>query len=987
MKSKLKNLILPAVIILALAVYFLVSHFTQRDNYADKYENVDLTVDVSEVSREGTYSQYLEDHADASDGEGTIEVDVADLAEHDADSKVLDGADYHDEDADAPYDQVVYAAEDGYVEWKVNVEHAGFYYMNLAYYPVESRSIDIERCLYINGEVPFSGADDLTFSLVWHDDAEVTMDNQGNEIRPSQSQVMRWETEYFRDYMGYQVDPYRFYLEAGENTIRLESVNEPFIIGALTITAEYDIPTYEEYASENTASNLSAANADYVDIVEGETSTARSSASLYEVFDRSSSETSPSSIAKTKLNMIGGNNWRVAGQWIEWEITVPEDGYYNLSVKARQGYERGMVSNRALYIDGEIPFEEVGVIAFEYNTNWTLMTLSDENGDPYEFYLTEGTHTIRMEVTMGELGDLLQELEDSVYRMNKMYRKILVLTGTEPDAYRDYQIDKVYPEVMEAMELESARLYKLVDDLAAYTGQKNSYIATAQTLAIQMERFTKHPDKIPKQLTNYKDNISSLGTSILSLSESAMDIDYIVVSAPGAELPTVKETFVKKAVHECKSFVASFFNDYNNLGNVYDSDEAITVWMFSGRDQSTILKTMIDDTFTPETGIAVNVKLVETGTLLPAVVAGTGPDVALSVSQGEPVNFALRNAAIDLSDPSYNFEGLDEVLAQYHESAYIPFEYEDGLYGLPETQNYPVMFYRTDILEELGLEPPETWEDLVGMLPTIQNNNLNVGVPSTERKINNVSTPDMSLFYSMLYQNGGTMYNDMHSKTLMDSEAGVAGFEFLTKLFTQYKLPTEYDAKSRFRTGEMPIVIGDYSMYNELSVSAPEIKGLWDFTVIPGTVREDEDGNEYVDHSTTSWGTASMMLKGCDNTQAAWEFMKWWADSETQVRYGRELESVMGEAARYATANTIAFEELSWSSSQVETLEDQWEWVIGTPEVAGGYYTNRHIVNAVRKVINENEDPRETLLDYTRTINEELTNKREEFGLPVEDEE
>lgn len=981
MRAKLSNLIVPIVIVVLLIGYFLYAHFTQRENYADKYANVDLSVDVSEVSREGTYSLYLEEHSEADNAAGTYTVDIADIADSE-NSKVVDGSDYADEGSEAPYEQVVYAGEDGFVEWKVNIEKAGFYYMYLAYFPVESRHIDVERCLYINGEIPFSGADDLTFGLVWGDGGEVTMDNQGNEVRPTQVQVFRWETEYFSDYMGYQVEPYQFWLEAGENTIRLEAVNEPFIIGEFVITADYSIPDYETYAQEH--KDMPSNNSDIDAItIEGEDSTTRSSASLYAVFDRSSSATNPASVAKTKLNMIGGTNWRVAGQWIEWEVDIPEDGYYNISVKARQSYERGVVSNRALYIDGEIPFSEVGVIAFEYNTNWSLITLADEAGTPYEFYLEKGVHTIRLEVTMGELGSMLQELEDSVYRMNKMYRKILVLTGTEPDPFRDYQIDEVYPEVMAAMELESARLYEIVDRLTAYTGQKGSNIASAQTLAVQMERFTAHPDKIPKQLTNFKENISSLGTSIQNLSESSLDIDCIVVSPSGMELEPVRETFFDKAVHEMKSFVASFFNDYNNLGNVYEGEDAITVWMFSGRDQSTILKTMIDDSFTPETGIYVNVKLVVTGTLLPAVVAGTGPDVALAVAQGDPVNFALRNAAVDLSQ----FDGLEEVLSEYKESAYVPFEYEGGLYALPETQNYPVMFYRTDILEELGIDPPETWDDLIAALPTIQNNNLNVGVPSTERKINNVSNPDMSLFYSMLYQNGGSMYNDAHTATLMDSEAGVAGFEFLTKLFTQYKLPTEYDAKSRFRTGEMPIVIYDYSLYNELSVSAPEIKGLWDFAVIPGTEYVDEDGNTYVDHSTTSWGTGSMMLAGCENTEAAWEFLKWWASSDTQVRYGRELESVMGEAARYATANTVAFEQLSWSTSQVAVLEEQWDWVVGTPEVAGGYYTNRHIVNAVRKVINDNDDPRETLLDYARTINEELIKKREEFGLPTDVEE
>ena len=59
------------------------------------------------------------------------------------------------------------------------------------------------------------------------------------------------------------------------------------------------------------------------------------------------------------------------------------------------------------------------------------------------------------------------------------------------------------------------------------------------------------------------------------------------------------------------------------------------------------------------------------------------------------------------------------------------------------------------------------------------------------------------------------------------------------------------------------------------------------------------------------------------------------------------------------------------------------QWAVGFREVAGGYYTTRHLTNAVRKVTNDKTDPRETLLDYARTINEEIVKKRDEFGLPV----
>ena len=204
--------------------------------------------------------------------------------------------------------------------------------------------------------------------------------------------------------------------------------------------------------------------------------------------------------------------------------------------------------------------------------------------------------------------------------------------------------------------------------------------------------------------------------------------------------------------------------------------------------------------------------------------------------------------------------------------------------------------------------------------------------------------------------------------------------------FNDYGIPTIYDFVSRFRSGEMPIGIAAYSVYNTLMVSAPEIRGLWDFTLIPGTEVTDEAGNTYIDRSDFITGSATMMIKTEDEQlrNNSWEFMKWWADADTQVRFGREIEALLGSSARYATANKDAFARLSWSADDIAVLNEQWEQTVGIREVPGGYYTGRHITNAIRKVINEKTDPRETIMDYSITIDEEITKKRVEFGLPVE---
>ena len=135
-----------------------------------------------------------------------------------------------------------------------------------------------------------------------------------------------------------------------------------------------------------------------------------------------------------------------------------------------------------------------------------------------------------------------------------------------------------------------------------------------------------------------------------------------------------------------------------------------------------------------------------------------------------------------------------------------------------------------------------------------------------------------------------------------------------------------------------------------------------------------------VDEKT--WAT---VMKNETRIQDSWKFMKWWASAETQVRFGREMEAILGSSARYATANVDALKQLSWKTAQIEVLENSLNETIGVPEVPGSYYTPRHVVNAARKVINEQDDPRETLIDYARKINEELTRKRQEFNLPVED--
>ncbi len=960
MSRKWRNVLI-GVLAVAAVIVLVVLLNQGTSGYSSKYAGVDLSTDVSGIGRSNTYETYVASHASDPEVKAEVAVDVLTF-----------------EGKAAPQTEGLLTDDGSEVTWKVEVPQAGLYNIRLDYLTTESRGVDIERELLINGELPFAGAGTLTFSRLWTDAGEVRKDNQGNDIRPSQKEVFDSQSVFLRDDMGYQTEPYAFYFKEGENTLTLKAVNEPMVIQGITLTPPAKYPDYNEYIAGQPEVTMTDLGKNYSLKVQGESSPLRNAPSLYARYDRASAKTEPYSVSNTILNYIGGDPWTHAGEWIQWNIDVPEDGYYHISVKARQMYQRGALSARTVYIDDEVPFKEMEAVTFSYNTSWEMRTLSDQDGSPYRFYLTKGSHTIRMEVTLGEMGPVLKRVEDSIFRLNQIYRKLLVLTGANPDRFRDYNLVQVYPEAIEAMDLESKRLYKIVDDIVATTGEQSDRAASALTLAVQLEQFVENNDRITESFSNFKDNITSLGTAMQNMSESKLDVDLIMITGEKAEIPSVHENFFESVAHEVRSCVSSFFVDYNSLGNKYDaSDDVLDIWITTGRDQSTVLKTMVDDTFTAESGIKVNIKLVQADAILTAVVAGNGPDIVLSVSGWFAVNYAMRNAVEDLTQ----FADYEDVVKPFYQSILDPLTYNNGtkvgVYGLPETQDFPLLFYRTDVMEEMDLKVPDTWEELIAELPTIQGDSLTVAIPFPD-----IAIADTSVLNTMIYQNGGEIYDQEAKRTLIDSEAGVAAFKQYVSLYNDYGLPTIFDFVSRFRSGEMPMGVASYATYNTLMISAPEIRGLWDFTLVPGTVQEDGS----IDRTAHTAGLCCMMIKTDDEKvrNNAWEFMKWWVSADAQVRFGREMESVLGASARYQTANRDALRRLAWSNEQLAVLEEQMSHTHGFPEIAGGYSTTRHMTNAIRRVITTKEDPRETLLTYARTINEEIRIKRQEFNLPVD---
>ncbi|WP_318653394.1 extracellular solute-binding protein [Paenibacillus rhizovicinus] len=921
----------------------------------------------------GDYADYLAQNASADFADQEIIMDASNYAKTDGDG--FEKIDNYEGQSGTS----LKTGEQGSVEWDIDVKQAGFYNIGVQYFPIAGKSSSIERSLMIDGAVPFTEASYLQFDRVWDNELDhIKQDNQGNDLRPQQVEKPEWREAMLEDSDGYYADPFKFYLSAGRHTLTFVSQREPMVIHQVKLYQQKQPVAYADALKQYEQDGLKKTDGQLI-TVQGEAASAKSSPTLYPQTERSTGSVTPYSPKLIRVNTIGGNNWRLPGQWIEWEVDVPEAGLYKIGMKSKQQFVRGLYSTRRLLINGEVPFKEAEEIPFRYKNGYRIDVMGGD--EPYLFKLEKGKNIIRMEDTLGEFAPLIREVKESLYNLNAMYRKIIMITGASPDKYRDYRLDKQVPKMLETFKSESERLTAVSKELKRLSGGSSDSEALLKTMAMQLTELVKDPDTIPRRLASFKSNAGGLGTWLQKAIEMPLQIDEIYVASPAKKFPKAGEGFFSKIKHEVATFAYSFVIDYNQIGN--DSDQknqkTITVWIGSGRDQANTLKAMIDETFTPETGINVNLKLVQMNTLLPATLAGRGPDVAMQISNDIPVNYAMRDAAADLS----HFADYPEIAKRFRESALVPYTYEKGVYALPETQTFNMLFYRKDVLQELGLEVPQTWDDVYKLLTVLSKNRMQFGmpitVPQTSVPVPGQNIPPNSIFGSLLMQNGGQFYRNGGKESDLDSKIGVETFKTWTDLYSDYKLEREFDFANRFRTGEMPIGIVDYTTYNQLTVFAPEIRGMWGFAPIPGT--KQPDGT--INRDTPSTGNGTLMMNDAKDKDSSWEFMKWWTSEETQTNFGREMEALMGASARYPTANIKALDSLPWPVADYQALKAQFEYVKGIPEVPGGYFTGRHLQNAFLKVVVENKtEARESILDYTQYIQDEIKAKRKEFGLP-----
>ncbi len=863
----------------------------------------------------------------------------------------------------------------GKVELEIDVPQAGVYYMNFDYLSNSESILPVEAGIMINGVYPFFEMRQQKLESQWTSnpdqwtlDPRKVYDSYGNEVVSMPDKIYDWQNKYIQDSTYRYTQPLGIELQQGRNTITIELNEGSLLLGNLTLTAKPQVPQY-------TGSEVAAGDG-FIEI-QAEDFLYRNDSGIHATceFDP---DLFPYQAAKRVMNTVDATSFGKGGQEITYLLEVEKAGNYYIAFHYSQSGKADFPVFMNVKIDGEIPNTAFENHAFAYEKKYEMYTMVDSDGNKISIPLEAGKHTISMQISMEPIRESLETIEKIMSRVNDLSLEVTKVAGTNKDKYRDFSLEAYIQGIGETMTGWADELNQVMEDAKMYNPNKNKIAAYASVKIAenQLRSLAKKPDELIYRIDELATSTSSVNQHLANLIDSlngndfALDSIYLYQEDAAKQLPKNKNIFTKIWLGIVRFFTSFGEQAYSSTNT---NPEHLQVSVNRSRQHLEIMQLLINEQFTPQTGIEVDLSLMPDQTkLVLANASGDSPDVATGVNYSIPFELGIRGALKDLTE----FPDFAEVAERYNAGLIMPYVIGDRIYALPETMNFQVMFYRKDILDKLGLEVPDTLEDVQAMLPDLQMRGLNFYYPTAR-------TVGMKTFLDttpILFQSGGTLYDGAIDKAILTSEENVEGFTTLTNLFTIYNLPKDVpNFYQHFRNGDYPIGISDFGNYNMISNAAPEIDGSWGVALIPGV--ENADG-EVMRYSSAGAESTFLFESTPEREQMAWEFVKWWSSAEVQAEFGQRLQITYGDEYYWNTANAEAFAQLPWDSDDKAVILEQLDWTLEAPRALASYMVERELSDAYNLVVlgAKSASVRESLDDAQKSVKRETQRKLEEFG-------
>ena len=855
-------------------------------------------------------------------------------------------------------------------EYRVSLAQSGVYTLYFDYLPAGDSYLDYTASITINGETQYQELKTIDFPLYWRDETnEILTDRYGDQIAPGQERVIAWREAPLHNNTYSSVLPLQVSLNSGENVITVQNVsNDGLALGKMSVRPLPERPEpYAEYAARY--ADLPLAETDGITVNATDYTLKNSAKIIYK--STSSPDVRPYDAEYKLLNTL---SWTEPGDEILYSFHVNQTGIYTLTFHYMNEKEE-FNSYETICIDGETPFAELQAYAFPYTQgSWANETLSDDQGQPFRIYLTEGDHTLAVKSELEPVnaawryGQLIAE-HATVFSL-----EIKKMAGEDPDKYRTWKMTRYIPEIPDYLEaydvlLQHIRFLLQHESEKGINGALLSYLDKADLFIRDMAEY---PDEIALYTKSLSGDDNSVLVAVSKFTSSIMkmnfSLDAVYVNGTG-KLPSARASLWQNIKNAFDTVYYSFASQKYSVKNA--EEDTLTIWVNRSLQHADLMQKLADTAFTPQTGIKVKITVIpDANKLTLACAAGNTPDLALGLASYMPFDLASRGALYDMS----RFDDFWEINNRFATGAMVPYVYNESVYAIPETLDFAAIIYRTDIFENLGLNVPDTWDDLRALLPVLQRYGMNfyhnVSYGRTGYKWFYQTTP-------LIFQNGGKLYNDEGTATAIDSVDSVKGIKELGDLFVAYSLDIQVNEFfNSFRYSALPIGIVDSNNYNLILNGAPELDGQWALAPFLGT--EQADGS--IDRWYVAASTGGVIFKDTLKAEAAWEFLKWWTSTDVQVEYTYSLRSTYGDVYFWLPSNLEALRQSPISQEDKQVIMEMVPWIRDVPRTPGQYLLERSLSDIWNDIVNKGKSAQVASDERVIEINREIRRKMQEFG-------
>lgn len=853
------------------------------------------------------------------------------------------------------------------VQFTATLPADGLYTVALDVAATESLFDAPEGQLLIDGAFPLPDLRRIVFPVFFENTAAAfPVDRYGNETLIGQARLLRWTKLDLRDANAGQKYPLQLALTAGAHQFELAITRQALLLGSIYLQPFAGYPDYTAYW----AAQPDGASSGVLLTQEAELPAFKNDTAIRPISSRSL-EVTPYDTYRLLLNTLGGESWQRSGSAVYYSFDVPADGLYAITVRALQDTKKNFTVFRRVTVNGAVPFEQFSEVPFYASDRWVDVTLG--GATPYLIDLRAGRNVIGLEATNSPYDPAIRKIQKVLLDINALALEIKRLTGNQVDPYKEWVLSDYIPDIRE-------QLLAIADDLRAdlaglqalSSGRGSQEILTYQMAIDNILFLAQEPDKIPIRMNRFSEGPGSaaqlLGSILPSLQNQPLALDTITLHSPDASPPAITVSRWQRFTEGLKRFLHSFTNNpYQGIGAAQGE---IEVWVNRPRQYVDLLQVITDRNFTPETGIKVKFSLMpDESKLVLANAAAIQPDVALGVSTNVPYELAIRGALQNLRA----FDDFDAYIDLFAPGALLSYVINDAVYALPETQDFWVTYYRRDILESLDIPVPHTWNEVIDILPELQRYGMNFNTPLSSGS----GMKGYLMTAPYLFNYGAQLYAPDGFATGLGSEEAITAIRFMAESFTIYGMPLTtssfYDA---FRYGSLPIGVSNFETYIKLLTAAPEISGLWEIDLYPATVLPNGAQNRYA----TGSAQAGIMFASSDQTAEAWEFMKWWMSTETQIEFQQQLILNYGLSYLWNSANLEAFRRSPIDERHKAVILEQWQWLQEPVKLPGSYMQERELSNAWNQIVFDGVNPRVAIDSAIIMINREIARKMEEFG-------